>query len=78
MKSLLNLFKCQHPAKELAVAKEATEKQHDEDFNIVTYHLFCGKCGEQIVLTHAKMVGGVEAYIERGNQKEKHHENQSH
>ena len=78
MKFLLKLLKCQHPAKWLAVAKEATEKQHDEDFNIVTYHLFCRKCGEQINLTHAKMVGGVEAYIERGKQKENHHENQSH
>lgn len=58
-------FSCRHPFNALFVAKEATEVQMDEDFNKVTYHLYCSKCGEALPMSHAKLIGGVAEFMAR-------------
>jgi len=64
---MFNLFnkKCQHPADRLAVAKEATIVNKDEDFNSVTYHLFCRACDERVDIKYAQVIGGAEAFLTR-------------
>ena len=62
----MSLFSCKHPFKYLVVADEQTVAVADEDFEHVDYHLLCGKCGEQLALKHARCIGGVEAFLERG------------
>lgn len=57
----MNFFKCKHPFKCLAVEKEHTEipdSKYPNDFNMVTYHLFCRRCKERVDLTHAKILRG--------------------
>jgi len=58
-------FKCQHPAERLYVNKDATIKKKDDDFNIVTYHLHCGKCGKNVDIIYAQMIGGVDEFLKR-------------
>ena len=44
----MSLFKCNHPFKRLAVYKDSTitpSDKYPKDFNHVTIHLFCQKCG---------------------------------
>ena len=60
--------KCNHPANSLVVYKDATVENIDEDFNKVTYHLQCS-CGEMVDIKYAKMIGGVDGFMERGRQK---------
>ena len=60
-------FKCKHPAAWLRVEREATEASIDHDFTLVTYYLVCGNCGESVKVEHAKLIGGVEAFLARGN-----------
>ena len=62
-------FKCKHPAESLGVHKAETRKQTDEDFDVVTYHLSCHKCGKVIEIKYAAMRGGVSAFLERGKQE---------
>jgi hypothetical protein len=49
--------------------KNQTVKPYDEDFEDVTIHLRCVKCSEKINISYAKMIGGVDAFIERGRKK---------
>lgn len=62
---MYKLFKCSHPFKYLVVEKEHTEKAIDCDFKDISYHLFCKKCSENITLTHAKLIDGVDGFISR-------------
>ena len=55
MNILKAIFKCNHPAKFLYVEKEPTVKPVDEWFNHVTYHLFCGKCGEKVDIKYTQI-----------------------
>ena len=62
------IFRCKHKFSNLAVFKESTEvddKEHPESFKVVTYHLFCQSCGKELDLSHAKMIGGVDAFLKR-------------
>ena len=62
----MKLFGCNHPFKRLAVEMEATEKPIDDDFTEITYYIVCRKCSEVLLLKHAKLIGGVDAFMERG------------
>lgn len=62
-------FKCKHPFKALYVQKEQTEKYEDEDFMLVNYHFFCSLCHEQLTHKHVRLIGGVEAFLSKGNIK---------
>jgi hypothetical protein len=53
----------------LAVEKDATVKNIDKDFDQVTYHLICLICDEDVKVKYAKMIGGVNEFIERGRKK---------
>lgn len=66
---MFDLFKCSHPANMLRVEKEATVENIDEDFDRVIYHLVCDKCGEKITIKHSKVIGGTDAFFERGRKK---------
>jgi hypothetical protein len=42
------MFKCKHPFKSLAVYRDSTvvpSDKYPKDYNHVTLHLFCRKCG---------------------------------
>ena len=54
---------CKHPADGLAVVREQTVSRIDDDFEKVTYHLLCQKCGEACDITHAKTIHGVEKFL---------------
>lgn len=64
-------WKCKHPFDALAVEKEQTVGTIDNDFESVDYHLYCQKCGEKLMISHARMIGGVKAFLERGFSNEK-------
>jgi hypothetical protein len=68
MKWIFNLFKrkCNHKFEFLAVEKEQTSRPIDDDFDIVSYHLICQKCGSNLLLNHAKIVGGVDSFLSKG------------
>lgn len=60
------IFKCKHKFTDLVVSKESTETPHEDypnDFNIVTYHLFCSRCGSRLDLEHAKLVKTVPEFL---------------
>ena len=59
-------FKCKHPAEYLMVAKEQTVEQFDADYDHITYHFTCYKCNKPVTIKHAKMIGGVDAFLKRG------------
>lgn len=61
----MRLFKCKHPIESIGVAKEATFTKRDKDFVVITYHLVCRRCGEDIELNYAKMIGGVDEFLRR-------------
>ena len=67
---MFSFFKCSHPASHLAVEKEHTVKSFNEDFEYVEYHFFCMKCDKPITIGYAKLIGGVDAFIERGRKKD--------
>ena len=50
---MFGLFKCTHPANGLGVERKETVAYLDDDFDIVTYHLVCRKCGERVELNYA-------------------------
>lgn len=61
-------FTCKHPARFLAVSREHDEELSREcpsDYTKVTYHLFCQRCDAAVTITHAKVIGGVPAMLER-------------
>lgn len=66
-------FKCEHPFSALQTQKEQTVTVIDEDFEQVDYHFKCVKCGEFIIKSHARTIGGVDAFMERGRQRMKAH-----
>ena len=66
---MFNIFKCKHPANMLMVEKDSTIKNIDEDFDEITHHLICLKCDETVKIKYAKMIGGVDAFMERGRKK---------
>ena len=59
-------FSCNHPAKNLFVKKDKKTKNIDADFNKVTYHLFCNRCGKDVDIAYSEMIGGVDAFLKRG------------
>jgi hypothetical protein len=63
---MLSLFKCTHPANRLGVERKETVEPMNDDFNIVTYHLVCRKCGEQISLNYADPIGGSAGFLKHG------------
>lgn len=66
---MFNFFKCNHPADWLMVEKDQTVEPLDDDFESITFHLRCIKCNEKVDINYAKMIGGVDAFIERGRKK---------
>ena len=66
---MFNFFKCNHPANWLMVEKDQTVESLDDDFESITFHLRCIKCSEKVDINYAKMIGGVDAFIERGRKK---------
>ncbi len=66
---MFNFVKCKHPAGSLIVEKDSTIKNIDEDFDAIDYHFICTKCGENVTIGYAKMIGGVEAFMERGRKR---------
>ena len=62
-------YKCEHPFWALQTQKEQTVTVADEDFEHVDYHFRCAKCGESLTKGHARTIGGVAAFIERGRKK---------
>jgi hypothetical protein len=59
-------FRCKHPAHLLAVQSPETTERKNADFDVVTYHLVCRRCRTPVPVTYARMIGGVEAFLERG------------
>jgi hypothetical protein len=59
-------FKCKHPAARLVVERDSTVTQKDEDFNIIVHHLRCRECDEEVSITYAQLIGGVDAFMKRG------------
>lgn len=59
-------FKCKHPFTSLAVNCAETREVLDADFERVTYNLYCLACQTALHLTHAELIGGTEAFIQRG------------
>lgn len=59
------LFKCNHPARCLGVRRDATALRADADFDVLTYHLVCQNCGDEVKINYAKTVGGVDAFLAR-------------
>lgn len=49
-------FKCKHPANMLLVEKPLTFKKIDNDFNKITYHLRCMKCGDLIDISYIELI----------------------
>ena len=59
-------FRCKHPFSALIVEKQQTVTVVDRDFEHVDYHLKCVRCKKYLTLTHARMIGGVGAFLKRG------------
>jgi len=54
---------CNHPAAQLAVVREQVVTPLDADFEKVTYHLACMKCGEPVFIEHARTVRGAAEFL---------------
>ena len=66
---IFGLFRCQHPARALAVRSEqrvAPDSDTPEDHEIVTYRLLCMKCGRDVDIRYARLIGGVAGFMARG------------
>ena len=59
------MFNCKHPFHRLAVKKEQKIEKIDDDFQEVTYYLFCRKCQETLELSHAKLTKTVEEFLKQ-------------
>ncbi len=59
-------FKCKHPFDSLVVEKGSTKENYDEDFDHVTFHLYCIKCNSSLEITYAATIGGIEGFMSRG------------
>ncbi len=64
-----NLFsrKCKHPFAKLVVKKDLTINLIDNDFEHITYHLHCTHCDTNLDIKYARLIGGVDAFLNRGN-----------
>lgn len=62
-------FTCKHPFDGLRAEKEQTVYAIDDDFEAVDYHFICSSCGSRLTHKHARTIGGVAAFLERGRQK---------
>lgn len=61
-------FLCNHPFRSLAVEKNQTvDTMSDPDFDLVTLHLHCTKCGKNLQRRYATCKGGVEEFLKRKN-----------
>ena len=58
-------FKCAHPARFLAVQKPETVDRQDADFKVISYHLFCRKCGGEVSLSYVRTNDGVDAFLKK-------------
>lgn len=50
----------------LGVQKDETIKYIDKNFNHVTYHLYCMKCGKKLDLTYADLKVSTKDYLNQG------------
>ncbi len=61
-------FSCKHPAYWLrwdeSVSTEVTPI--DEDFEGHTMKCHCDKCGKDVTLSFARLIGGVDGFMQRG------------
>lgn len=62
----MSIFSCGHKAEYLVVSKDHSTVQVDADWAKITYHLHCTNCGKDVDIGHSKMIGGIEAYMQRG------------
>lgn len=68
MKYLKYLFSCKHPAYWLRWNRGVTPLIGPiyADFEDHLMHCHCDKCGKDVTLTFARLVGGVDAFFARG------------
>jgi len=59
----MSWFKCKHPFQSLEIRKAETIEPEEEDFNKVTYHFKCNKCGADVDTHYSKCTGGVEVFL---------------
>lgn len=59
-------FGCKHEADWLCVDRKPTVTKIDDDFERITYHLWCMKCERHVDISHASCIGGVPAFMKRG------------
>jgi len=52
---IFNFLKCKHPLDNLMVEKKETRTSMDDEFNKVTYHFVCSKCGKPVKTEHAEL-----------------------
>ena len=57
-------FKCKHPARLLGVQAAETVEPAKGEFQKVTYHLYCCRCGEKVRISYAKLIGGVDKFLD--------------
>lgn len=50
----------------MALECEESIEKDDEEFDLVTYHLFCRNCGKSLPLKHVRTKNGVKNFFERG------------
>lgn len=61
-------FGCKHPASRLHVQKDETVVDSPDDpqnYEHVTYHLYCLRCNAPVEIGYARIKGGVEAMMRR-------------
>ena len=61
----MNIFQiiCGHPLKMIHTEKEQTVEPIDNDFEKVTYHLYCTVCNKPFKVEHARTRHGVDAFL---------------
>lgn len=55
-------FKCKHPASGLCVNKDESRDCSVDGWEIVTYHLFCFACKEEVDVKYARITDHEKAY----------------
>jgi hypothetical protein len=63
------LFACKHPFAHLFVRGPEEVVSRDEDFETVVYKFTCSKCGKDLDTQYLRLLGGVEAFMQRGRDK---------
>lgn len=60
----MKCLKCKHPFASLGVKSPQIELEPmGGDFELVTLHLFCRKCGEEITVKFARCTGGTADFL---------------